>query len=62
MIINYLTSTTKMICRVSDVKMPEAWWVRASSLQQVSEDDGGNGLDDDGGAEGEADIVATGDV
>ena len=29
---------------------------------QVGEYDGGDGLDDDGGAEGEADIVATGDI
>ena len=29
---------------------------------QVGEDDGGDGLADDGGAEGEADIVTAGDV
>lgn len=29
---------------------------------KVGEDDGGDGFDDDGGAEGEADIVAAGDV
>jgi len=34
----------------------------ATSHRKVSEDDGGHGLDDDGGAEGEADIVAAGDV
>ena len=34
----------------------------ATSHRKVGEDDGGDGLDDDGGAEGEADIVAAGDV
>lgn len=29
---------------------------------QVGEDDGSDGLDDDGGAEGETDIVTAGDV
>ena len=34
----------------------------ATRHRKVGEDDGGDGFDDDGGAEGEADIVAAGNV
>ena len=44
-----------------DQDAQRAWPVGLASAEEVGEDEGGDGLDDYGGAEGEADVVAAGD-
>ena len=45
-----------------DQDAQRAWPVGLAAAEEVGEDEGGDGLDDYGGAEGEADVVAAGDI